>query len=62
MWVLTELTEFRVAKSVLRKSRTVYLSNPQVVEGQVLASSREFYDNASSGNLHQGDMKLAYEW
>ncbi|KAF8516397.1 secretory pathway protein Sec39-domain-containing protein [Gautieria morchelliformis] len=41
---------FRVAKSVLRKSRTPYLSNPQVVEDQVLASSREFYDNASSGN------------
>ncbi|KAF8525050.1 Sec39-domain-containing protein [Hysterangium stoloniferum] len=52
---------FRVAKSVLRKSRTPYLSDPQIIEKQVLASAREFYDNASVGNFHQGEMKLAYE-
>ncbi|KAF8584990.1 Sec39-domain-containing protein [Ramaria rubella] len=52
---------FRVAQRILKKSHTSYLSDPQVIEEQVLASSREFYDNASSGNLHQGDMKLAYE-
>ncbi|KIJ45144.1 hypothetical protein M422DRAFT_167113 [Sphaerobolus stellatus SS14] len=52
---------FKVAKSVLRKARTPYLSDLQIIEEQVLASSREFYDNATSGNLHQGDMKLAYD-
>ncbi|CAE6418929.1 unnamed protein product [Rhizoctonia solani] len=32
-----------------------------VVENLCLAVSREFYDNATSGNIHSGDMKLAYE-
>ncbi|CAE6511414.1 unnamed protein product [Rhizoctonia solani] len=31
------------------------------VESLCLAVSREFYDNATSGNIHSGDMKLAYE-
>ncbi|KAG9073824.1 hypothetical protein FS749_014655 [Ceratobasidium sp. UAMH 11750] len=31
------------------------------VESLCLAVSREFYDNASSGNIHSGDMKLAYD-
>jgi hypothetical protein len=33
-----------------------------VVENLCLTVSREFYDNATSGNIHSGDMKLAYEW
>ncbi|KAF8761005.1 Secretory pathway protein Sec39 [Rhizoctonia solani] len=32
-----------------------------VVENLCLRVSREFYDNATSGNIHSGDMKLAYE-
>lgn len=28
----------------------------------MLAASREFYDNAETGNLHSGNMKLAFEW
>lgn len=28
----------------------------------VLAASVEFYENAETGNLHEGDMKLAYNW
>ncbi|CAE6358392.1 unnamed protein product [Rhizoctonia solani] len=31
------------------------------VETLCLTVSREFYDNATSGNIHSGDMKLAYE-
>ncbi|KAH7344673.1 secretory pathway protein Sec39-domain-containing protein [Rhizoctonia solani] len=31
------------------------------VERLCLAVSREFYDNATSGNIYSGDMKLAYE-
>lgn len=27
-----------------------------------MSCSREFYDNASSGNYKFGDMKLAYDW
>lgn len=32
------------------------------VEDLVLAASREFYDNAETGNLHSGEMKQAYSW
>lgn len=35
---------------------------PETIEAVCLAASREFYDNASSGNYTTGDMKLAYEW
>ncbi|KAG8747265.1 hypothetical protein FRC10_001881 [Ceratobasidium sp. 414] len=31
------------------------------VESLCLSVSREFYDNANSGNIHSGDMKLAYD-
>ena len=33
-----------------------------VIEDICLTSSQEFYDNASDGNYHFGDMKLAYDW
>ena len=36
--------------------------DPAVVEEICLLSSREFYDNAGSGNYKFGEMKLAYEW
>lgn len=32
------------------------------IEAVCLSASREFYDNASSGNYKMGDMRLAYEW
>lgn len=32
------------------------------MESLVLAASVEFYENAETGNLHEGDMKLAYNW
>lgn len=56
------MVDFRVAKDIIRKARIPYLSDPHIIEEQVLTCSRELYDNASSGNLHKGDMKLAYEW
>jgi hypothetical protein len=33
-----------------------------VAEQLVIDASREFFDNASSGNMYHGYMKLAYEW
>ena len=45
---------------MLRKCR-LPVSN-DVVEDICLSVSQEFYDNASSGNYHFGEMKLAYEW
>ncbi|GAA5917205.1 hypothetical protein JCM6882_002256 [Rhodosporidiobolus microsporus] len=35
--------------------------DPAAVEELVVSESREFYDNAEDGNLHRGEMKLAYE-
>jgi hypothetical protein len=34
----------------------------QTIEALVLAASVEFYENAETGNLHEGGMKLAYSW
>jgi len=34
----------------------------EIIEAVCLACSREFFDNASSGNYKFGDMRLAYEW
>lgn len=28
----------------------------------VIAASREFFENAETGNYHAGEMKLAYDW
>jgi len=33
-----------------------------MLEIAVLQASREFYENAESGNIHTGEMKMAYEW
>lgn len=33
-----------------------------MLESAVLQASKEFYDNAESGNIHTGEMKLAYDW
>lgn len=32
------------------------------LEGVALATSRELYDNAETGNIHIGEMRVAYEW
>ncbi|KDQ12935.1 hypothetical protein BOTBODRAFT_161149 [Botryobasidium botryosum FD-172 SS1] len=53
--------QFETAKFLLRTSPVVRSLKPDVIEGLCLTASREFYDNASSGNLHHGEMKLAYE-
>jgi hypothetical protein len=53
--------EFDVAKKFLENS-SVRKLNAKSIEELCLSVSREFYDNASSGNLHVGDMKLAYDW
>ncbi|KAF8973881.1 secretory pathway protein Sec39-domain-containing protein [Flammula alnicola] len=52
---------FSVAKTMLHGPHHKLKLNPETIETVCLASSREFYDNASSGNYKFGDMKLAYE-
>ncbi|KAI9454016.1 Sec39-domain-containing protein [Russula earlei] len=53
--------QLNVAKSLLRSKKSALSIDDQVVEEICLISSREFYDNASSGNYKFGDMKLAYD-
>ncbi|OJT04537.1 Neuroblastoma-amplified sequence [Trametes pubescens] len=52
---------FDIAKKLLHSSSVQLSLDHQVVEDICLACSQEFYDNATSGNYHFGDMKLAYD-
>ena len=50
-------------KAIKRLEKDVRGGIPSgMLESVVLATSREFYENAESGNIHTGDMKLAYDW
>jgi neuroblastoma-amplified sequence len=56
------IVEFEIAKDLLRHSDSKLALDSTAVEDICLSASKEFYDNASSGNFKFGDMKLAYEW
>ncbi|KAI0271351.1 Sec39-domain-containing protein [Gloeopeniophorella convolvens] len=50
-----------MAKTLLRSRKSALSLNDHIVEEMCMIASREFYDNASSGNYNFGDMKLAYD-
>ncbi|GAA5955614.1 hypothetical protein JCM10213_001586 [Rhodosporidiobolus nylandii] len=52
---------FSLARSLFEPSSTSPPLEPGVVEELVIAASREFYDNAEEGNLHKGEMKMAFD-
>ncbi|KAL4241792.1 hypothetical protein ABKN59_000878 [Abortiporus biennis] len=52
---------FQIAKDILHSHKSNLHLDADAVEAICLTCSQEFYDNASSGNLHFGEMKLAYE-
>ncbi|KAI0721334.1 secretory pathway protein Sec39-domain-containing protein [Cerioporus squamosus] len=52
---------FDIAKELLHSPSLQGSLNHQVIEDICLTCSQEFYDNATSGNYHFGDMKLAYD-
>ena len=54
--------DFSVAKRLKGRGTVAKYLPGAVVEEICLNVSRELYDNASSGNMHRGEMKLAYEW
>jgi hypothetical protein len=54
--------DFNIAKTLIRSSKNKLSLSPEAIEDICLSSSRELYDNASSGNYTFGEMKLAYEW
>ncbi|KAG9017875.1 hypothetical protein FRB93_004686 [Tulasnella sp. JGI-2019a] len=58
---LLSLGKFKLARRLLNPKHGHRPLTPGVIEGICLSMSREFYDNASSGNLHVGEMKLAYD-
>lgn len=57
----TNQTGTGLAKSLLQPSSAAAPLEPGIVQELVISASREFYDNAESGNIHEGDMKLAFE-
>jgi len=54
--------EFDITRKMVTKLRVEETVSDVMLEGVVLQTSREFYENAESGNIHTGDMKLAYDW
>ncbi|BEI88003.1 uncharacterized protein CcaverHIS019_0107210 [Cutaneotrichosporon cavernicola] len=52
---------FVVAKKVIRRLEPEGFFSPADLEDVVLMTSKEFYMRAETGNIHTGDMKLAYE-
>lgn len=54
--------EIDIAKRLIRRLETEHALSNAVLEVVVLATAREFYDNAETGNIHTGDMKRAYDW
>ncbi|GAA5838348.1 hypothetical protein JCM9279_003215 [Rhodotorula babjevae] len=52
---------FSLARALFEPSSIKAPLEPHVVEELVIAASREFYDNAEAGNLHEGEMKLALD-
>ncbi|KAF8560244.1 hypothetical protein OG21DRAFT_1594169 [Imleria badia] len=52
---------FNIARELLHQRHEKLSLPPLIAEDICLSVSREFYDNASSGNYKTGDMKLAYD-
>jgi len=55
-------SDFDAARRMIRQFKTEYDLSETLVEEVALATSHELYDNAETGNIHTGDMKLAYDW
>ncbi|PLW11228.1 hypothetical protein PCANC_21251 [Puccinia coronata f. sp. avenae] len=53
--------KFKLAKSLFSSTTDDSLLDPSTLEELVIAASREYYDNAESGNLRTRDMKMAYD-
>jgi len=59
---IADLPDFDAARRMIRRFQAEYALSDSVLEQVALATSRELYDNAETGNIHTGDMKLAYDW
>lgn len=54
--------EFGLAKAILFPPGLLPPLRLATAEKLVIDSSNDMYNNATSGNRHQGLMKMAYEW
>ncbi|WWD08644.1 hypothetical protein V865_006757 [Kwoniella europaea PYCC6329] len=52
---------FDVARKVIKRLQQSHSIDDQMIEIVVLETSKEFYLKAENGNLHTGEMKLAYD-
>ncbi|KAK8861318.1 hypothetical protein IAR55_002137 [Kwoniella newhampshirensis] len=52
---------FDVAKRMIRRLQSAGAIDDKMIEEVVLETSKEFYVSADSGNMHTGEMKLAYD-
>lgn len=57
-----DVPDFDAARRMIRRFETEYDLSDSLLEEVALATSRELYVNAETGNIHTGDMKLAYDW
>jgi anti-sigma regulatory factor (Ser/Thr protein kinase) len=60
--VRADWSDFDAARRMIRRFEAEYDLSDSLLEEVALATSRELYDNAETGNIHTGDMKLAYDW
>ncbi len=54
--------EFELAKAILFPPGLLPPLRLATAEKLVIDCSNEMFNNATSGNRHQGLMKMAYEW
>lgn len=54
--------ELDTARKMITRLESTHSLTSETLEKVVLQTSRELYDMAESGNVHTGDMKLAYDW
>jgi hypothetical protein len=47
---------------MVRRLEAEHGLSTHLLEEIVLDTSRELYENAENGNIHTGEMKLAYDW
>ncbi|WVQ94410.1 hypothetical protein IAU59_001489 [Kwoniella sp. CBS 9459] len=52
---------FESARKMIKKLQQEGAVDDSIVEDVVLSTSKEFYLSADSGNIHTGEMKLAYD-
>ena len=53
------LPEFDVARKMIRRFEIEYDLTAPTLESVALATSRELYDNAETGNIHIGEMRIS---